>query len=224
MRILQVNTQDAHGGAERVASLLHREFLRLGHDATLAVGRKHRDDPGVVELDNDARLRGARRLRNRTLDIIGYQYVDFPGFADLIAHDSDGWDIINVHNAHGAYLELDAVADVARRAPTVLTLHDMWLFTGHCAHPLGCERWRDHCGRCPHKDTYPRVRLDLTRSNLRRKRRALTAPLAMASPAQWVVDLAREVQLVGGLARQLPNPVDVETFRPQDRDLAREAL
>jgi glycosyltransferase involved in cell wall biosynthesis len=56
MRIVQVNSSDAGGGAEGVAAALHREYRRRGHDATLLVGWSSTAEAGVHELD-DAPLR-----------------------------------------------------------------------------------------------------------------------------------------------------------------------
>ncbi len=57
----------------------------------------------------------------------------------------------------------------------VLTLHDPWPLTGHCAYFLDCERWRTGCGSCPHLDTPPAMRRDNTHLNWTRKKRIYPA-------------------------------------------------
>ena len=39
--------------------------------------------------------------------------------------------------------------------PTVLTFHDPWNFTGRCAYPQECEKWKTECVNCPHLRDYP---------------------------------------------------------------------
>jgi hypothetical protein len=39
----------------------------------------------------------------------------------------------------------------------VLTLHDAWLLSGHCAHSFDCERWKTGCGECPDLTIPPAV-------------------------------------------------------------------
>jgi glycosyltransferase involved in cell wall biosynthesis len=225
MRILQVNAADAGGGAERVATALHGSFRRLGHEAVLAVGQKDTTIGGVEELDHDRRRRGARRVTSRFADAVGLQYVQLPESRQLPSFAGGAWDVVVLHNLHGGYFDPAAIRDVAAAVPTILVMHDMWLLTGHCAHPLGCGRWQDSCGRCPHKDTYPAVRLDTTRWNLARKRRALRgSPCAVSSPARWLVDLASEHLGVTGGARWVPNPVDATTFTPAPAPQARREL
>jgi hypothetical protein len=53
LRILQVNTADLGGGAEKVAWELLQAYRKRGHDSWLAVGRKSTDDPQVVKIPNE---------------------------------------------------------------------------------------------------------------------------------------------------------------------------
>ncbi len=50
MRILQISTADSGGGAEGTARDLHQYFLEQGQDALLAVGRRYREQAGVLEF------------------------------------------------------------------------------------------------------------------------------------------------------------------------------
>lgn len=225
MRILQVSTSDLGGGAERVAWLLHREFLHRGHAATLAVGTKHTNDPSVLHLDNSGRSRGLRGLIATLRDVAGIQYVDFPASQRLARAARTTWDVVVLHNLHGGYFDHADIAAIEAEIPTILVLHDMWMLTGHCAHPLGCERWRSSCGSCPDLSIYPSVRLDFTHRNLMRKRRSLgDTRVHVTSPAQWLCEAAASVALTGGEFRRIPNPIDVKAFAPASQTEARRRL
>lgn len=63
--VAQVSTADVSGGAERVASDLHREYLRLRVEATLIVGFKFSDLPETLLLPNDALRTPWARAWNR---------------------------------------------------------------------------------------------------------------------------------------------------------------
>jgi len=60
--ILQVNTMDVAGGAEKVACNLLHEYRRRGHDAWLAVGHKRSDDPHVSVIRHGDPGGGWRRF------------------------------------------------------------------------------------------------------------------------------------------------------------------
>src|SRR3990172_5206778 len=80
----------------------------------------------------------------------GFEDFNFPGtyaLPRLIPQPA----ILHLHNLHGPklYFDLRALPWLCRQFPVVMTLHDAWLVSGHCAHSLGCERWRAGCGLCP---------------------------------------------------------------------------
>ncbi|MCL5102495.1 MAG: glycosyltransferase [Armatimonadetes bacterium] len=51
LRILQINTYDVAGGAERIALTLHQAYRALGHDAWLVVRQRKTSNEAIVELD-----------------------------------------------------------------------------------------------------------------------------------------------------------------------------
>src|SRR5258706_2846433 len=54
MRILQVNTTDQSGGAEKFANDLFKAYQRRGHKSYLAVGRKTLEDPDILAIEHAA--------------------------------------------------------------------------------------------------------------------------------------------------------------------------
>jgi glycosyltransferase involved in cell wall biosynthesis len=135
------------------------------------------------------------------------------------------WDVAHLHNLHGRYFDLAALPELAAVAPTIVTMHDMWLLTGHCAQAFSCQRWRNRCGTCPDLSIYPAVRLDFTRRNLARKRRFLPQEgVAISSPGRWLLDLVGESYLSGLPRRYMPNTVDTTVFSPGDQLAARRRL
>src|SRR3546814_10331965 len=73
--------------------------------------------------------------------------------------------MLHCHNLHGGYFDLRELARFSKLLPVVLTLHDEWAYTGHCAYTFGCERWRSGCGQCPHLDVSPSIRRDASAAN-----------------------------------------------------------
>jgi glycosyltransferase involved in cell wall biosynthesis len=252
MRILQVSTFDRAGGAEDIAYGLHRAWLERGHDSHIAVGVKRGDDPGVLTIPNletrprlarlahplETRLRrsdpnGVRAARavavatdpRRYAEVLkGHEDFDFPGTARLLELPPQRPEVVHAHNLHGGYFDLRELPRLSTEVPFLITLHDEWLFTGHCAHPIGHERWREGCGTCPQLDTYPAVLRDATAWNLQRKAAIYArSRLYLATPSQWLMDRVRDSVLAPAIAdaRVIPNGVDQSTFAPGDRAAAR---
>jgi glycosyltransferase involved in cell wall biosynthesis len=189
----------------------------------------------VTELRG--RVPGARRLeralrRAESPEALldwwrGHEHFDYPGTATIPNLPPEAPDVIHCHNLHGEYFDLRRLGSLSRIAPIVLTLHDEWAFTGHCAGTLGCERWRIGCGSCPDLTIYPAVRRDATDTNWQVKRDIYAdSRLYVSAPSKWLLDRARDSILAGGDTRWrvIPNGADQSVFRPGDKAAARVRL
>lgn len=255
-RIALVNTADVGGGAERVASDLFQSYQSLGYEVRFVVGKKRTQNPHVLRLHNTPyrslwtkglwyiashlpwKSNGSvQTLRSLLLVLArphhwrerrrGHETFDYPATQHLL--DVLTWrpDVVHLHNLHGGYFDLRYLPILSRRVPLFITLHDMWMFTGHCAHSFGCERWRTGCGACPDLTIHPPLQRDGTQFNLARKKEIYRRSiLHVASPSHWLLDKAKTSVLAAGAHdfRVLPNGVDTTIFRPGSRKEARQQL
>lgn len=172
-------------------------------------------------------LRAAAEPRRWSRVSAGHEDFDFPGTARLPGLPPAPPDILHLHNLHGAYFDVRQLPSLSASRPTVLTLHDAWILTGHCAYPLDCERWRVGCGECPYLDVYVPIRADESAANRAVKRDALLrSRLAMAAPSRWLMRMAEDSGVVADDIdlRLVHNGVDTAVFCPGDRQAARAAL
>jgi glycosyltransferase involved in cell wall biosynthesis len=121
-------------------------------------------------------------------------------------------------------LHLREIADGQR--PVVWTVHDPWVTTGHCVHPLDCPRWQIGCGECPDLTTPLAIRRDTTRLNWRIKRWALKgARIHLVVASKWMQQRLRKSPIVAHLPTTLiPFGVDRVVFRPRDKGECRQKL
>lgn len=250
MHILQVSKADVLGGAERVALTLHEAYLACGHEAWLAVDERHTTQPGVVQipprpwtrwsrplLSPERTVRGTNTHRLRTYAtnpgafrraILGQDSFAYPGTRRLDKVVPQELDVLHAHNLHSSYFDLRALATLARRVPLVVTLHDAWLLTGGCTHPLDCTRYLTGCGACPYRHLHFRASfVDSTAYNHRRKTRALRgAQLHIITPCRWLMDKIPGTILEPAVAGRhvIANGVDTAVFHPMDRAAARRSL
>ena len=125
--------------------------------------------------------------------------------------------LIHGHNLFPDYFDLHSLILLSKRYPILLTAHDCWLMTGHCAHPLGCIRFQEGCGNCPDLDIPPAIKRDSTKYNLKRKKAIFSASgIFLATPSEWLKKMFLKSQ-VGSLFREIRvihNGVDTNVFRP----------
>lgn len=57
-------------------------------------------------------------------------------------------DIIHYHILHRFMFSVFDYPKLMNSRNTVWTIHDPWIITGNCVHPLSCEKWRTGCGEC----------------------------------------------------------------------------
>jgi glycosyltransferase involved in cell wall biosynthesis len=175
-----------------------------------------------------SRLAGALAEPNRRFAYyLGREDFDYPGTRCLLALADERPHVVHAHNLHGGYFDVRQLQWLSQQVPLLLTLHDAWLLSGHCAHSLECDRWRKGCGRCPDLSLYPAIRRDATAHNLRRKRAIFArSRLFVATPSRWLMQKVEKSILAPAIldARVIPNGIDLQVFQPGDRDAARHAL
>ena len=253
--ILTVNTADAGGGAERVARELHESYAAAGADAWFATGIRRSTAPNVVEVPNlkhrsawaramyhlaaampprGIGFRAARAFRDVVAEPLrgvhrrkGLEDFNFPGTASLLELTPRRPDVLHLHNLHGGYFDLRALPALSAQVPTIISLHDAWLLSGHCAHSFECGRWESGCGSCPALWIYPAVPRDETAINWSRKREIFArSTLFVGVPCTWMADRVQRSMLAPSVRalKVIPYGVDLGFFRAEDKALARAAL
>lgn len=133
-----------------------------------------------------------------------------------------GPDIIHIHNLHGYFLNYPRLAAFLEEygKPVVWTVHDCWLYTGHCYHYASahCDKWRTGCGHCPQKRSFPASWLwDRSARNWRAKQRAFGSihKLTIVPVSEWIRREMAASFLADKRFLVIHNGIDLEIFRPE---------
>jgi glycosyltransferase involved in cell wall biosynthesis len=184
------------------------------------------------------KIRGAGRLKSVFTNMIGQpkrwlehklgiEDFNFPGSSHALEFLPQRPDILQCHNLHGGYFDLRALPRLSRQVPVVLTLHDAWMLSGHCAHSFDCERWKSGCGQCNDLSIYPAICRDATAYNWKRKQKIYArSRVYVVSPSQWLMDKVDKSILKAAIIKSkvIPNGVDLSIFHPIEKKKAREEI
>jgi glycosyltransferase involved in cell wall biosynthesis len=131
-------------------------------------------------------------------------------------------DVIHIHNVHGYFLNYPLLFKYLKETgkPVVWTVHDCWLYTGHCYYysEAGCDRWQTGCGHCPQKHAFPASWLaDRSARNLQDKKRAFGSVenLTLVPVSDWIQKEMASSILADKRFQVIHNGIDLETFRPE---------
>jgi len=225
MKILQISSSDyANGGGGAIAQYRLLEGLRRqGIDCKILSGIKTTNAEFTKSIKRnkylEARIRSvtSRLGLNDIHCISSFDIAKDPFFLEV--------DLLNLHIIHSGYFSYLALPKLTQSKPAVLTLHDMWSFTGHCAYSYDCERWKTGCGSCPYPDIYPAIRRDTTEWEWKLKNWAYSrSDLTIVAPSRWLVKKAKESLLSQFTIHHIPYGLDLNVFQPLDPEACRIAL
>jgi glycosyltransferase involved in cell wall biosynthesis len=158
---------------------------------------------------------------------LGYENFHFPATTDLLTRIPQTPDIMHCHNLHGEYFDLRMLPKLSKQLSVVMTLHDAWLFSGHCAHSFDCDRWKIGCGKCPDLSIPPAIQRDATVYNWRKKQQIYAnSRLVIVTPSRWLMQKVEQSMLVPAIIRKqvIPNGIDLSVFYPTDKTTVRQKL
>ena len=228
MKILEINSVCGIRSTGRICTDIMQVAEENGMECRVAYGREY-----VPEQYADRAVRVSGRA-DVFCHAAAARLFDTAGFCSSASTkkflrwvDEYSPDIVHLHNLHGYYINIRElfVYLKERGIPVVITLHDCWMFTGHCAHfdYVGCERWKNEgCYACPQRGEYPRsLYYDGSRRNFRIKRELFTSldNAVVITPSEWLASLAKSSFLGKYPVKVINNGIDLEVFREVKGDL-----
>lgn len=133
-------------------------------------------------------------------------------------------DIIHIHNIHGYFLNYKILFNFLKLygKPVIWTVHDCWLYTGHCYHyaSTGCYRWKTGCYDCPQKKSFPASwLLDRSQKNYIDKKQHFTQldvnKFVIAPVSEWMANEMKASMLGDCWFKVIHNGIDIDVFSPK---------
>ena len=231
MKLLQLCGKDYYG-AGRAAYRLHKGLLDAGIESKMLVGKKRTIDNTVTNIQKSERqklftkvyiniekiLIKIRAGGSKELFSIG---TPAHSIRKLIKKEKP--DIIHLHWINRGFINLYQLKGL--KIPVVISLHDMWWFTGGCHYDGECERYIKNCGYCP--QLVGDKEFDLSSRHLHAKLQILNSIsyLTFIGLSSWMKDcIQKSIIGKGHKLFNLPNGIDIDEFSPVNEEVCRETL
>ena len=233
MRVLIVNTTERQGGPAIAAYRLTEALKNNGIKAKMLVRRKSTEQLTTVLAERSVANRLSvlwerflvalhthfRRNRIYAIDLghSGGDITELPEFKQA--------DVIHLHWVNDGMLSLSSIEKIiASGKPIVWTLHDMWPFKGVCHYAHDCDHYTEHCHDCSQLNS--RKHSDVAFRTFERKAQLLKGVhIRFVACSRWLGNMASNSRLLQGKRVEcIPNVININLFRPRDKQQAREAL
>jgi len=234
MKILHLSTNDISGGAARAAYRLHKGLRKIGVDSWMLVQKKQSEDPyvigksgffwrGVFLIRRQIEKSQLRIYFKRKKEIFSISSFSNRYLVSKIKKINP--DIINLHWINGAFLSISQLEELNKlNKAMVWTLHDSWAFTGGCHVPFNCKRYKEKCGNCPILVSGKEA--DLSRKIWLNKKKVFDKiNILIVTPSNWLRGCAKNSSLLKNKTIiRIPNSIDLNEFRPLNKNKARKDL
>ncbi len=218
----------ASGGAGGAAVRVHESLLRAGANSTLITRSQQtieRQVPFIQQIKPDLagnwdilQVRENQRPGNTIFTVNEPRLTQ-----DTIKQIAQEADVINIQWV-ARMLSIENIAYLSHLGkPIVITVRDMQPLTGGCHFFHGCEKWKGQCFGCPqlkndNRNLPQRAQLfKLQNWNLKN--------ITVVALSEHSAELIRKSPLLGGCQIEIiANPIDLETFAPSPKSVARSEL
>ncbi|MCL2424826.1 MAG: glycosyltransferase [Oscillospiraceae bacterium] len=225
MRIVHVNDNDLFSNRFNGHDM-QIELNKRGIQANQFVMTKWGENANTIPLTKpfeEPFLRGNCVEMERKLSInamvypYGWRLLQHPVF-----HSSS---IAHYHLFHNHLLSMAMLSELTSAKPTVFTIHDPWIFSGHCIYSLGCNKWRYGCGDCPDLDLHFPMLYDNTEFMWKVKKKIFsTIDIDIVVASKYMLNMIQQSPITKHFrnVHHIPFGIDVDLFSSNRR--SREAI
>lgn len=133
-------------------------------------------------------------------------------------------DVVHCHLLHNDFFNIFHLPFISRLKPLVWTLHDPWAFTGHCVHPMACDKWESGCLKCGDLNCNFPLKDDLAGVNFAVKEVVYgSCDIDIVVSSEWMHQRVRRSPLLKNKRVHLvPFGLDLDKFKPKDSIVAKQ--
>lgn len=218
MKVLHITGKD-YFGAGRAAYRLNKALQGIGVDSIMWVGDKKSSDDSVIQIQKGFVNKWLKKLyvkiEKKQLKV-KEPYVMFSngqwGIKLSRLVKESGADIIHLHWVNRGFIDFADLKNI--EIPIVVTMHDMWHFTGGCHYTRECLKYIDTCHSCPQLIDSNRANIS---TNIQKYKKDIYENISNSTfigPSTWMKECAKNSKLLQNMkVVNIPNCIDLELFK-----------
>lgn len=222
MRVLQINAVYERFSTGRNMKEMHEYMLEHGIESYIASPKLNGLSENAYKIGNNTDMK-LHALMSR---ITGKQaYFSKQSTKGLLKYiDRIKPDIIQLHNLHGNYINLNMILEyiAKKNIASVIILHDCWFITGKCTHYTvdECYKWQTGCEKCKRlKRDNQSWFFDRTAKMWADKKKGFESisRLAVIGVSDWITNEAKKSYLKNAaIIKRIYNWIDLDVFYPRN--------
>lgn len=235
MKVLIISTYETHGGGSIAAKRLSMALKKTTDaEVNFLVDLAQTKDPQVTEVSN---TKFKKRIRKFWFILESILFIPFElskkerySFStarfgtDISKHPLvREADILHLHWVNQGFLSHKNIRQLIRLGkPIVVTMHDVWYFTGGCHYTRECPNFMQSCGNCI-LIKYPSEN-DMSHKawKIKEEMYAMSDKMKFVACSNWLANLGRSSSLLRSKdVSCIPNPIDISVFNRKDKILSR---
>jgi glycosyltransferase involved in cell wall biosynthesis len=230
MKVLIISSSDKKGGASIAATRLHNSLLKKKINSIMFVQNKYSDYKHIFSNSNKI-LSVFNILRPYIDSIIIKLFYPKPnslfspsilGFSSILnIINNTKPDLIHIHWVCGGMMKISDLKKI--KIPIIISLHDMWFFTGGCHYNDQCFNYLYKCHKCPVLKS--KKIFDLSTYLFQNKYKTfqkINSNITFIGLSKWITKEAKDSFILkNSNIYNLPNPIDTDTFKPLDKIFCR---
>jgi glycosyltransferase involved in cell wall biosynthesis len=195
-----------------------------GKSATQIVWNKTSREKSVHGLSDNLANKVIYRIVTKFQEVFNSHSMLSPLMNDIFNHpfflDSKA---VHLHILNHPAFNLQAIPIISSLKPTVWSIHDPWILSGHCIHHKDCQKWQSHCNSCPMLQIPYPISQDNTALQHAQKKSVIKSSKFIAHVASnWMKEkLQASPAFEGKKIRVIPFGVRQEVFFPGPGDAFR---
>ncbi|MEE1362216.1 MAG: glycosyltransferase [Selenomonadaceae bacterium] len=132
-------------------------------------------------------------------------------------------DIIHYHLIHNNLLSIYDLPMLMKNKINIFTLHDPWIFTGHCTHPIDCTEWLSGCEKCNNLERLFSISKDNSHNMWLMKKEFFEENkknLSLIVASKWMLDIVKRSPITSDVKNvyYVPFGININTFSKENKN------